>query len=200
MTVETELRIAALERRLASGRQLLLALVGIRLRSVSDPESRRHLAWLSDVIAAMGLLDRRMSLDGPINFAAYLEDAAGLWRRTSAGRGVRIDVRAGEAALPEGSAMALAIVLHELLSNAVRHAFPDGARGSIAVAYSPASDGVSLVVRDSGVGAETLRFGDGLNLVEGLVQHLSGQMTIETAEGEGVGVRIRLPIEPSPTH
>jgi two-component sensor histidine kinase len=200
MTAQAEIRIAELERRLVGGFQLLQALVSIRLRSVSDPESRRHLTWLSDVVAAMGLMTRRSAGGGPVDFSAYLEDAAGFWRRACEQRAIRIDIRAGAADLPEGHALPLAIILHELMSNAVRHAFPDGHRGSIAIAYSRASDGVSLVVRDSGVGASALARGDGLALVEGLVEHLGGGMSIETAPGQGVGVRIRLPIRSETPH
>ncbi len=200
MTAEPEIRIAELERRLVGGYQLLQALVGIRLRSVSDPESRRHLTWLSDVVAAMGLMTRRSVAGGPVDFSAYLEDAAGFWRRACEERPVRIDIRSGAADLPESHALPLAIILHELMSNALRHAFPEGRRGSIAVAYSRASDGVSLVVRDSGVGASDIAPGDGLSLVQGLVDHLGGSMTIETTAGQGVGVRVRLPIRTDRPH
>lgn len=200
MTADAEIRIAELERRLVGGYQLLQALVGIRLRSVQDPESQRHLTWLSDVVAAMGLLTRRTVGGGPVDFAAYLDDAATFWRRTCDDRGIRIDIRASSADLPESHALPLAIILHELMSNAVRHAFPDALRGSIAVAYSRASDGASLVVRDSGVGVRELRHGDGLSLVEGLVAHLGGAMSVETAPGVGVGIRVRLPIRGERPH
>ncbi len=200
MTADAEIRIADLERRLSGSYQLLQALVGIRLRSVQDPESQRHLTWLSDVVAAIGLVHRRMAATGPTDFASYLDDAVGFWRRACEDRPIRIDVRASSMALPETHAVPLAIILHELMSNAVRHAFPHEERGSIAVAYSRASDGVSLVVRDSGVGAVRIRNGDGLALVEGLVAHLGGSITIETLPGAGVGVRIRLPIRSDRPH
>ncbi len=200
MTANAEERIAELERRVIGGYQLLQALVGIRLRSVQDPESRRHLTWLSDVVAAMGLINRRVVETGSVDFAAYLEDAAAFWRRNCEGRGVRIDLRAAPTALPETHAVPLAIIVHELMSNAVRHAFSDDRRGSIAIAYSRATDGVSLVVRDSGIGADDLAKGDGLALVEGLVAHLGGAMVVETAAGAGVGVRVRLPIRPELAH
>lgn len=194
MPAEAEIRIAELQRRMLGGYQLLQALVGIRLRSVTDPESRRHLTWLSDVTAAMTLLNRRITEAGPIDFAAYLQDAADFWSRAGEIRAIRIDVRASGAAIPESHALPMAIIVHELVSNAVRHAFPDGRRGSIAIACSQSSDGVSLVVRDSGVGVVEVIHGDGLALVSGLVEHLGGFMSVETAPGAGVGVRIRLPL------
>jgi two-component sensor histidine kinase len=192
--------IVELQRRLLGGYQLLQTLVGIRLRSVTDPDSVRHLTWLSDVTAAMELISRRMVTEGPLDFAGYLEDVAAFWTRACEGRPVRIDVRGQSALLPDSHLLPLAIITHELISNACRHAFPEGRRGSIAVAFSRAVGGVSLVVRDSGVGAETLEPGEGLALVKGLVEHLGGSMSIETAPNAGVGVRIRLPLEPPPSH
>ncbi len=193
MTAHAEIQLAELKRELQGGYRLLQALVGIRLRSVTDPESRRHLTWLSDITAAMALLNRRMTDDGPIDFQGYLEDTAAFWRRAGEGRPLRIDLRAASTPAPASHALPMAIIVHELVSNAVRHAFPDDRRGSIAIAWSPASDGISLVVRDSGIGAEALAYGDGLSLVAGLVEHLGGAMTIETGPGAGVGVRVRLP-------
>ncbi|WP_309629532.1 sensor histidine kinase [Brevundimonas sp.] len=200
MTADADVRVAELERRLLGGYQLLQALVGIRLRSVQDPESRRHLTWLSDVVAAMGLINRRIVESGSVDFAAYLDDAVGFWRRNCDGRGVRIDLRGDSTDLPESHAVPLAIIVHELMSNAVRHAFPDDRRGSIAIACSRASDGVSLVVRDAGVGSDDLIKGDGLALVEGLIAHLGGAIVIESAAGAGVGIRVRLPLRTDTTH
>lgn len=200
MATAAEDQIVELQRRLLGGYQLLQTLVGIRLRSVADPESVRHLTWLSDVTAAMELISRRMTASGPLDFAGYLDEVAAFWSRACEGRHVRLEVRGQAALLPDSHLLPLAIITHELISNACRHAFPDDRRGSIAVAFSRAVGGVSLVVRDSGVGAETLTPGEGLALVRGLVEHLGGSMTIETAPGAGVGVRIRLPLETFPTH
>lgn len=182
------------QRRLLGGYQLLQTLIGIRLRAVEDPDSRRHLTWLSDVAAAMDLLSRRLTLDGPVDFVGYLEDVAAFWTRACEGRPVRVDVRGQAALLPDTHLLPLAIITHELIANACRHAFPSRG-GSIAVAFSRAVGGVSLVVRDSGVGADAIEPGEGLALVQGLVEHLGGTMSIETAAGAGVGVRIRLPLD-----
>lgn len=195
MAAAAEDRIVELQRRLLGGYRLLQTLVGIRLRTVSDPESVRHLTWLSDVTAALELLSRRMTAEGPLDFAGYLQDVAAFWTRACEGRPVRLDVRGQATLLPDSHLLPMAIITHELISNACRHAFPDDRRGSIAVAFSRAVGGVSLVVRDSGVGAETIQPGEGLSLVQGLVEHLGGSMSIETAPDAGVGVRIRLPLE-----
>ncbi len=200
MSISMDLRVTDLEQRLAGGYQLLHALVGIRLRSVKDPESRRHLTWLSDIVAAMGLLNRRTVTSGGVDFVAYLDDAAAFWRRAVEDRGIRIEVCAHAAELPPSHALSAAIILHELVGNAIRHGFGPDDRGTIAIAWSQAPSGVSLVVQDSGVGTTSPTFGDGLELVEGLVEHMGGTMRIDTTPGKGLGVRILLPIEADRVH
>ena len=195
MTAAAEDRIVELQRRLLGGYQLLQTLAGIRLRSVTDPESIRHLTWLSDVTAAMELISRRMTAEGPLDFAGYLDDVAAFWGRACEGRAVRLEVRGQTTLLPDSHLLPMAIITHELLSNACRHAFPGDRRGSIAVAFSRAVGGVSLVVRDSGVGADPHAPPAGRAPVQGRVEHLGGSIAIETAPGAGVGVRIRLPLE-----
>lgn len=195
-----EARIEELKRRVVGGYQLLQALVGIRLRVVDDPESRRHLTWLSDVAAALTLMSRRVTDDGPVDFAGYLEDVAAFWRRSHADSGLRFDVRAAGDPLPEALAQSLAIIVHELICNAVRHGFPDGGRGSVAIALSRSSDGISLVVRDTGVGSAGMKPGEGLSMVTGLVEHLGGAIAFETAPHAGLGVRIRLPLDGAKAH
>lgn len=194
MATSGEPRHEQLQQRLLGGYQLLQTLVGIRLRSVSDPACRRHLTWTSDMTAALELISRRMGPDGAVDFVAYLDDVSAFWSKVSEGRGIGLQVRGQAAVLPDSHVLPLAIITHELISNAVRHAFPGGRRGAIAVAFSQAVEGVSLVVRDSGVGAERLEIGEGLALVRGLVEHLGGAMSVETAPEAGVGIRIRLPV------
>lgn len=179
---------------------LLQTLVGIRLRTVTDPESVRHLTWLSDVIAAVSLIQRRLPPDGSLNFTAYLDDVVLFWSRTSERRSIRLDSQNHPVELPEGHVLPLAMITHELISNAFRHGFPDDRVGTVTVAFARSIDGVSLLVRDSGVGGMELASGDGLSLVSGLVEHLGGSMSIEIAPEAGVGVRIRLPLKAAQTH
>ena len=61
MATAAEEGIVEFQRRLLGGYQLLQTLVGIRLRTVTDPESVRHLTWLSDLAAALELISRRMT-------------------------------------------------------------------------------------------------------------------------------------------
>ncbi len=172
--------------------RFLQTLVSIRLRTVDDPDCRRHLGWISDMAAAVGLMSRRYAQGDP--FDAYVDDALTFWRRNLETRGIRLEVRGRVGDLADAHRLPVAVILHELLTNVSRHAFPEGAKGgAVAVAFSSTRSGLSLVVRDTGVGADEARPGDGLSLVAGLVAQQDGSLTLETAPGGGFGVRIGLP-------
>jgi two-component sensor histidine kinase len=171
--------------------RFLQTLIAIRLRTVEDPQSRRHLGWVSDMAAAVGLMGRRQAEGDP--FDVYVDDALAFWRRSLEARGVRLEVRGRVGDLPESQRLPVAVILHELLTNVVRHAFSEGRTGAVAVAFSATRSGLSIVVRDTGAGAAEARQGDGLSLVSGLVTQHDGSIALETAPGAGFAVRIGLP-------
>jgi hypothetical protein len=92
------------------------------------------------------------------------------------------------------TAIPLGLLVTELVSNCLKHAFPAGARGEITVAVTKRQgDQVELLVRDNGVGLNeqidlnaprTL----GLDLVGAFVQQLEGELTIHRHEGTEVRV------------
>lgn len=194
------LLIAELRHRLANSFQLLQAVIQIRLRSADDPESRRHLSWLLDVVTALGMLQQRIGLSAPTDFGAYLIEAATYWRRICEGGsiGIVLDVEAIQ--VSETEASTLALIAHELICNAIEHAFPDGGPGSIQLRLTQRRDGTrELTVTDNGrglpEGGET-EGRQGLSLVRGLASHLGGRIEIES--GEGLTVRVLAPRDPGP--
>ena len=113
-----------------------------------------------------------------------------------------VDGDAGE--LRAEVATPLAVVLTELLQNAIEHAFPDGHEGG-RVRIVLENDGVVLCVRveDDGIGLPegfTLDRNSslGLTIVRALVDtEMSGTMTMESGNGGGTIVELRLPIHPA---
>lgn len=193
------LELEELRHRLVGNFQLLQALISIRLRSVDDPESRRHLAWLTDVVAALALINRRLSTTGVSDFGAYLIESVGFWRRVCDGRDIGFVLNAQTLSLPEKTASSLALIVHELVANVVEHAFPHGGGGRITLTLSESNGVLELVVADNGVGraVEALDGREGLSLVRGLTEHLGGE--IEFSLRGGVGVTVRVPMDPSAT-
>ncbi len=111
-------------------------------------------------------------------------------------RGVSLhhDIAPGVAIDPD-HATALALAAAEIVTNAVKHAFPEGAKGQIFVTLRRSDGGGWLEIRDDGVGlpAQPSR-NSGLQIVDGLVAQVGG--TIERRNDGGASVVIRFPTEP----
>lgn len=114
------------------------------------------------------------------------------------GRAVQVEVRGPEVWLPSKQATALALVLSELLHNALEHAFPDG-RGRVEVELGRAGPQVWVRVKDDGVGLPSgfsvEQHGHlGLRIVRDLVaRDLQGVFGLRTEGGTVAEVRFRLP-------
>jgi two-component sensor histidine kinase/PAS domain-containing protein len=104
---------------------------------------------------------------------------------------IRCEVE-GHPVLDAPRAIPLGLVVSELLTNAVRHAYPPGVAGQVIVAVAPASQGIAIEVRDNGVGLrEAARDG---SLGTALVQSFAARIgaTVETCSAPGAGTTVRL--------
>jgi two-component sensor histidine kinase len=88
-------------------------------------------------------------------------------------------------------AVSLGLVANELVTNAMKHAFPPPRAGSIEVsARRSAPDRISLRIRDDGVGMPLeVREGSlGYKLVRALVEQIDGEISIGNAAGVAVAL------------
>jgi len=110
---------------------------------------------------------------------------------------IRLDLRGPNVYLPARQATACAMVINELLQNAVEHGYQRKPGGTVSVQLIDEGDGVTITIQDDGVGlpagfdrqqAESL----GLQIVQTLVEHdLRGQF--ELKGGDGVRAVVSFP-------
>jgi two-component sensor histidine kinase len=95
-------------------------------------------------------------------------------------------------------AVPLGLIVNELVSNAMKHAFPDARRGTINVELKAVgASGCRLSVADDGVGVQVSTFQDppstlGLQLVHDLASQLRGSVDIDAEHGTRVRVQCSL--------
>jgi signal transduction protein with GAF and PtsI domain len=102
----------------------------------------------------------------------------------------------GEAlVLPSRAATSLALVINELLQNALEHAFVGRATGAVTVLFGRSTHELIVQVADDGVGLPAKRSASlGLEIVAALVRDdLHGQIEFAPAEPHGTEVVIRIP-------
>jgi two-component sensor histidine kinase len=108
-------------------------------------------------------------------------------------RAVTLRVEAAGVSLSPEAALPCGLIVHELVSNALRHAFPGGAAGAVEVTLARAGDGLTLTVRDTGIGLPTavsVASADslGFRLVRALAGQIEGSLEV-TVDG---GTLVRL--------
>jgi len=174
--------------------KLLRTLISIRLKVVQDPESRRHMNWVSDLISALSLVADR-SADSDAALGGYLDETLAFWRRLCETRNLKLSVRGAVPAMPDGLHMPLALALHEVLGEIVRHYDPEVVGQAVAVAFAASRTDISMVVtattavRDDPIHAESRA------MIEGLVTIMAGQVSWADPQQGGLTLRIQLPVE-----
>lgn len=152
------------------------------------------IAQLYDLISQSGL-GRTVALD------AYLREIAktmstSLLSNTS---GITIEVKAEEALeIDPERAVPFGLLVNELVTNAIKHAFPDG-KGHVVLRIERVGDQIELVVADDGVGMNdkgrvNIPEKRGADYVAIFVRQLGGVVIPSVSEGKGTIVRIRFPL------
>jgi two-component sensor histidine kinase len=86
--------------------------------------------------------------------------------------------------LPLGIAVPLGLVINELVTNALKYAFPAGRAGRIRVAFARQHDSLVLAVEDDGRGmrGEVQGTGMGMQLLHGLARSLEGNVKFNSSD------------------
>ncbi len=107
------------------------------------------------------------------------------------GDGVTVTIAIEDIPMDAKTLSTIGIIINEIITNAMKHAFPDRHSGKISVSASRSGSQVRLVVRDNGKGVpESVDLGTssgfGLMLVNMLTQQLHGRIRMEREEGTAI--------------
>lgn len=108
---------------------------------------------------------------------------------------IEIQAQLAMLTLDRDKALPLGLLTNELISNALKHAFPHKREGTIQVELAPEDDGYArLVVSDNGIGyqSEETSKNMGSRLIDGFARQLKG--TVETVSNSGTTVTLRFPV------
>jgi two-component sensor histidine kinase len=190
LVAEKEMLIVEVNHRAKNSLAIAASLLGIQGRRQTDPAVRALFEEARDRLVAMSrvhdLLSKSESAQR-VNLATYVRDLCEALRPITEGDD-RIRL---EAALEDGivvnaeTAVPLGIVVTELVTNAVKYAFPAPRSGTIrAAARKLAPDRIEVAIHDDGVGFSTMREGSlGYGLVRSLVGQIGGEMVMTTNPG-----------------
>ena len=104
-----------------------------------------------------------------------------------------LEARIFDTELKTETALPLCLLVNELVTNAIKHAFKDRNSGKVRVTFAEAEDGYHLMVADNGSGIDEnlARKGGGSRIVEALAQQLSGELEISREGGTSWSITVR---------
>jgi len=207
---EKEVMLREIHHRVKNNLQIVQSLINLQAGKMKDPLALEAFKESRDRIQSMALVHEKLyqstHLAG-IDISDYLKNLIPRLVNSSQVQSQRVHctlIIEKEIQVGIDKAIPLGLIVNELISNALKHAFPflkaddskEGGRGAIKVTLSKTPDHLLLIVADDGVGfpkdedfskSQSL----GLQLVLALVEQLKG--TIKLHRAKGTEFRIEIP-------
>lgn len=201
---EKDVLLQEVHHRVKNNLQLVSSLLNLQIARVPSGESRTVLQECQGRIHAVATVHeaiysaRDYSRVPIVNYVRAL--ASGISHAVGAfGRGIEIELEIGDERLPVDKAIPCGLILNELISNAVKHAFPGGREGNVRVlaALTPDHE-MEVVVADDGIGLPDGFDPEacdsvGMQVVCALVEQLDGALEISSRGGSQF--RLTFPVD-----
>jgi two-component sensor histidine kinase/sensor domain CHASE-containing protein len=194
-----EILIKEIHHRVKNNLQVIASLLYLQSTRLDDAKTMQMFEESSNRVKSISLIHEKLYKDrlqpqteqGEVDFGAYVRDLTdALFISYGVDRGaIRLVFDTSYAFLSLDAAVPCGLIVNELVSNALKYAFPGGRTGEIRISLYGDPDGrVALVVRDNGVGlppdTDLERSSSlGLRLVRMLAQQLGAEIHIDGSKG-----------------
>jgi len=201
---EQQMLLREVNHRVKNSLQLVASLLALEASGSADPRIRNAFDNACGRVVTVARLHERLYRGeeaASIDLAVYLPELiADLRHVLGLGQEVTLllDI-AGPLHLPTDQAVPLALLVNELVTNAVKHGFPDGRQGRIRVGLGPDPDDIwCLSVADDGVGLpptfDPAAVGSlGMRLIRTLVRQIGGTLRLDQNHQPGTRFDLILP-------
>jgi two-component sensor histidine kinase len=200
---EKEVLLQEIHHRVKNNLQLISSLINMQVRTLKGEAGRAALEECQTRVLSIALVHERLyqARDyADVPFREYVKALAGnVLHATGVPRAsISLAFALEDLHLPVVRAIPCGLILNELITNAVKHAFPGGRSGTIHIVLAREDpQRIRFVVRDDGVGWPTgfdhrTAGSLGLRLVRMLAQQLGAELVMEATAG--VEVRMIIPI------
>jgi PAS domain S-box-containing protein len=196
---DKEALLRELYHRTKNNMQLICSLLRLESAHSGDPRVAEEFQVIENKIFSMSLVHEKLYLSrdlSNISLSEYVEDLSGLLMQSYAAFPDRISLEIDLASVrvPIDTAIPFGLIMNELVTNALKHGFPDGRKGRVRIGVAETGgDLIELVISDDGVGVPPgFNFdeaqGMGLKTVLALAEQLQGQ--VRFIAGQGVECRV----------
>ena len=189
---EKEVLLKEIHHRVKNNLQVISSLLNLQKSKTKNPDVWNTLNDSQNRVRSMALIHEKLyeTKDlARVDFGKYINDlaAALLGSYGVATDRVKLHIRS-DVHLDIDTAIPCGLIVNELISNALKYAFPDAGNGEITIDFTKDQSNYSLTVQDNGVGFpkdRDFRTVDslGMRLVNTLTRQLEGSIDMENASG-----------------
>jgi two-component sensor histidine kinase len=199
---QRDLLLREVYHRVKNNLQIVDSLLIMQASHIADGDAKQALLALRGRIYALGLVHQQLMTSADLqtfDIAPFLHELTGNISRGGADGDITVTIDACRLAVDLDFAIPLGMLVTELLTNSLRHAFPSR-RGVVRVSLMHGEAGTVLLrVQDDGQG-KTIDRGDdqstsglGSHIIRGLVDQLNGQMDTYSDAGTRTDISIPIP-------
>jgi two-component system, sensor histidine kinase PdtaS len=195
---EKEILLREIHHRVNNNLQVIISLLSLQSRNVVNEEDQILFKESQNRVRTMAMIHEKLYQSknlSSINFSEYLKTLMEtlIYDQDYYSSHIKVDLDVEDINFNIETSVPCGLIINELVSNSLKHAFPPGTNGNITIKMHHLDDMYELIVADDGVGYHWAidkpdggKFG--LELVKSLVGQLDG--TIELIDGKGTAYRI----------
>lgn len=191
---EKEVLLREIHHRVKNNMQIMTSLLRLQARNVEDPGVRKMFDESRNRIHSMALIHEKLYQTSDftnIHYAEYVKSlVVHLFSTYNVDRknvGLKLDLE--DVLLDINTAIPCGLLINELVSNSLKHAFPEDRRGEVRVGlHAVGADRVRLVVADNGVGIPDERTWKnpsslGMRIIQDLIRQIEAKVRFEGGNG-----------------
>jgi two-component sensor histidine kinase len=200
---EKEILLREIHHRVKNNMQILTSLLRLQTRQTDSLPLRQVLQESEARIRSMGLLHEKLYQSESvttIDMQGYLRTLTAELIRTNTPAGTHREVKldVGEVNLGLDTALPCGLIITELVTNALKYAFPNRLHGTIYISLheAPGDENFALTVWDDGIGIDnsfdvTKATSLGMRLVKMLIDQLNGKLAFDGAAGTKIEIQFK---------
>jgi len=188
--MEKDILLQEIHHRVKNNMQIISSLLNLQTAFSKSKNPQEILKETQDRVKSMALVHEKLyksqNLE-KINFGEYLQDLVFILSGSYDTSHININVKASSISLDINTAIPCGLIINELITNSIKHAFPDS-KGTIDVEFYKEKDNLKLIVIDDGIGMpESMDIENtntlGLRLLFSLVNQIEGDLKIHGNSG-----------------
>ncbi|HKB87339.1 MAG TPA: histidine kinase dimerization/phosphoacceptor domain -containing protein [Ignavibacteriaceae bacterium] len=201
---EKEILLKEVHHRVKNNLQIISSLLNLQANNLDNPEIRETFKSSQLRIRSIALIHEKLYKSkslASINLKEYINELVvyllNLYNTNSARIGTRLELDDVSAEI--GTTITLGLIVSELVTNAIKYAFPDTESGNILISLKKDHDACyTLMIKDNGKGlpenfnvenAQTL----GLSIVKTLLTQIDGEVEYRRTGGTEVRIYFKIP-------